>query len=589
MLRSLSVRRPRAILLLVALAAAIAAGTAAAVTPGVDPQTVTNTVNPGDSFQVAKLVHTPVIPPNPDVVFLADTTGSMASTLANVQANATPIMNDVAGAAGVGTPEFAAAQYKDFNIPDDCSPSSAFPFQIDQGITASTGDVQTAINTWSAVGGCDTPEAQINALWELAQPGAGVFRSPGASTRIIAWFGDSSGHDPSGGHSIGDAISALQAANVRVIAVPVDTGGAGDGLDSTGQASAITAQTGGVLLSSTLPGDVSNAILNGLQNLPVTVSHTENCDPDLSVSLAPTGVETVISGNDVGYTETISVASTNPGGVTLHCTVDFLLNGVSGGPDFTQSISVTVNGADLAVVKTGPALVTEGHDLTYHLEATNNGPANATGVVVTDTLPTNSTFVSASAGCTEAAGVVTCTVGNLASGASAGFDITVTAGSAGTSLTDTASISGDQSDPDSTNNTSTVVTELNHNPICTSVTGGPNLWPPNHKMRLISLTGATDPDGDPVSLTVTGVTQDEALNGLGDGDTSPDATLGPASNQVNLRAERSGTGDGRVYRISFTGSDGRGGTCADTAIVGVPHDQGKGSVPIDSGGVFVDF
>jgi uncharacterized repeat protein (TIGR01451 family) len=124
-----------------------------------------------------------------------------------------------------------------------------------------------------------------------------------------------------------------------------------------------------------------------------------------------------------------------------------LLNGLSGGPDFTESISVTVNGADLAVVKTGPAPVTEGHNLTYHLAATNNGPANATGVAITDTLPANSTFVSADAGCVHVAGVVTCTIGNLASGASAGFDITVTAGSAGTSLTNTASIAGDQPGP----------------------------------------------------------------------------------------------------------------------------------------------
>jgi uncharacterized repeat protein (TIGR01451 family) len=590
--RILGARRRPVALFVVALAAAAIAGIAAAATPGVDPQTVTNTVNPGDSFNVAKTVHTPVIPPNPDVVFLADTTGSMASTLANVQANATPIMNAVAAAPGVGTPAFAAAQYKDFNIPANCIPSSAFPFQIDHGNTTSTSDVQTAINTWSASGGCDTPEAQINALWELAQPGAGVFRGAGTSTRIIVWFGDATGHDPSGGHTIGDAISALQAAKVKVIAVPVDTTGSpggGDGLNAAGQAAQITSQTGGVLLSSTLPGDVSNAILQGLQNLPVTVSHTETCDPDASVSLTPTSPENVISGNDVTYNETVSVASSNPGGVTLHCTVTFLLNGVSGGPDFTESISVTVNGADLAVVKTGPALVTEGHDLTYHLAATNNGPAAATGVVVSDTLPTNSTFVSASAGCTEAAGVVTCTVGNLASGASAGFDITVTAGSAGTSLTDTASIDGDQFDPNLANNTSTLITTLNHNPICTAVNGGPDLWPPNHKMHLITLTGATDPDGDVVTLTVTGVTQDEPLNGPADGNTSPDATPGPASNQVNLRAERAGTGDGRVYRIGFSGSDGRGGSCTGTATVGVPHDQGNGNTPIDSGGIFVDF
>jgi chitinase len=89
-----------------------------------------------------------------------------------------------------------------------------------------------------------------------------------------------------------------------------------------------------------------------------------------------------------------------------------------------------------------------------------------------------------------------------------------------------------------------------------------------------------------VVLTVTDVTQDEPVNGLGDGDTSPDAVLGPASNQVSLRAERSGLGDGRVYHVSFTGSDGTGGTCAGVATVGVPHDQGGHSTAVDSGFFF---
>ncbi len=79
------------------------------------------------------------------------------------------------------------------------------------------------------------------------------------------------------------------------------------------------------------------------------------------------------------------------------------------------------------------------------------------------------------------------------------------------------------------------------------------------------------------------MTQDEALKGLGDGDTSPDAKTEPTANQVSVRAERSGAGDGRAYRISFTGSDGRGGTCTGSVTVGVPHDQGQGSTPVDSG------
>jgi hypothetical protein len=46
---------------------------------------------------------------------------------------------------------------------------------------------------------------------------------------------------------------------------------------------------------------------------------------------------------------------------------------------------------------------------------------------------------------------------------------------------------------------------VNKDPRCATVTSdAPTLWPPNHKYRLITLSGATDPDGDPVTLTITG-------------------------------------------------------------------------------------
>ncbi len=103
----------------------------------------------------------------------------------------------------------------------------------------------------------------------------------------------------------------------------------------------------------------------------------------------------------------------------------------------------------------------------------------------------------------------------------------------------------------------------------------------------VTLSGATDPDGDAVKITVTGVTQDEAINGLGDGDTSPDAAVvAGRTDQVQLRAERSGAGDGRIYRISFTASDGKL-SCTGTVDVGVPHDQ-SGAPPIDTTGVVVN-
>ena len=109
-----------------------------------------------------------------------------------------------------------------------------------------------------------------------------------------------------------------------------------------------------------------------------------------------------------------------------------------------------------------------------------------------------------------------------------------------------------------------------------AVASEPILWPPNHAYHAISVLGVTDPDGDPVTVTVTKVTQDEPVNTRGDGNTCPDARI--VSGQASVRAERAGTpglpGNGRVYAISFTADDGKGGQCTGTVYACVPHDQG---------------
>ncbi len=122
----------------------------------------------------------------------------------------------------------------------------------------------------------------------------------------------------------------------------------------------------------------------------------------------------------------------------------------------------------------------------------------------------------------------------------------------------------------------------NQPPVCSAASATPStLWPANHKLNLIRVGGVTDPDGNPVSIVVTTVTQDEPLNGTGDGDTSPDARRGPSSREVYLRAERKGNGNGRVYRVSFTASDGQGGSCGGSVLIGVPHNN-KGTA-VNSG------
>lgn len=97
------------------------------------------------------------------------------------------------------------------------------------------------------------------------------------------------------------------------------------------------------------------------------------------------------------------------------------------------------------------------------------------------------------------------------------------------------------------------------------------LWPPNHALVPVDIVNVTDPDNDQVVITVTAVTQDEPINGLGDGDTSPDAVI--ENGRVLLRAERSGNGNGRVYTIYFTAVDTHGENCTGSVKVAVPHSR----------------
>jgi len=107
------------------------------------------------------------------------------------------------------------------------------------------------------------------------------------------------------------------------------------------------------------------------------------------------------------------------------------------------------------------------------------------------------------------------------------------------------------------------------------------LWPPNHQMVEIGITGVTDEDNT-VTLQITGVTQDELTNAKGDGDTPIDAIIG-TDGTVLIRSERSGKGDGRVYHIHFTATNAGGSTSGSVEVV-VPHNKKKGAV--DGGELF---
>jgi hypothetical protein len=97
------------------------------------------------------------------------------------------------------------------------------------------------------------------------------------------------------------------------------------------------------------------------------------------------------------------------------------------------------------------------------------------------------------------------------------------------------------------------------------------LWPPDHKTIPVTIS-VPDADGDHVKVTITAIRQDEPTNARGDGNTCPDGT-GIGTDTAQIRSERTGLGDGRVYRILFTADDGRGATCTGVVGICVPHDQ----------------
>ena len=129
-----------------------------------------------------------------------------------------------------------------------------------------------------------------------------------------------------------------------------------------------------------------------------------------------------------------------------------------------------------------------------------------------------------------------------------------------------------------------VPAEVNAEPGCSAASATPaTLWAPNHRFEPIAITGLTDDDGDTVTATVTSILQDEPV--AGDGSVEPDA-LGVGTATAEVRAERAGKGNGRVYHIGFTADDGNEGSCTGVVTVGVPKSQGANAGPIDDGALF---
>ncbi len=299
----------------------------------------------------------------------------------------------------------------------------------------------------------------------------------------------------------------------------VTAGGAGGAFTIT------VTNTGNANAHEVTMTDTINALLNvtsitvNLAGAPGTTLLADNsttgspADVDMSFDRLNIGGSIVVT---VNYTVAASVTpqSVVNTGITTYDDLPtsspdnaFDRNSTASDPD-TLTI---VRSADLQIVKTvNDSTVYEGDTVTFTLAIQNNGPSDASNVVVTDTLPAGLTFVNAAPPICSGS-PLSCTVGNLAVGASTNIIMTATvnAGQAGNILNNVASVSATEPDPVPGNNTDNEpVTVL------AFATIGDRVW---HDIDadgaqdtgevglpglIVTLTG-TDDTGAPVSLTTT--------------------------------------------------------------------------------------
>jgi uncharacterized repeat protein (TIGR01451 family) len=166
-----------------------------------------------------------------------------------------------------------------------------------------------------------------------------------------------------------------------------------------------------------------------------------------SIGAGQTRTITTVFNVPAGYnsptiTNTASVSATTPDAPT-------------GNNSSSVNTTVTQSGADVAVSKSGPANAAPGSVVSYTIVVVNNGPGDATGVVLNDPTPSGLTFNSASGGgCTS----FPCTIGPLPSGQNRTVLASYTVNGAGGSVINAASVTSSSADPNGSNNSASVTT-----------------------------------------------------------------------------------------------------------------------------------
>ncbi|MGB8508187.1 MAG: HYR domain-containing protein, partial [Pyrinomonadaceae bacterium] len=341
-----------------------------------------------------------------------------------------------------------------------------------------------------------------------------VHTGPGATSCGVfvgdAALGTATANDNCSGVSV--SRTGVPAGNVFPTGTTTITYTATDGAGNTSSASQSVTVIDDTPPTLNLPPDIAASTTEGSCSVPVNfvVTAHDNC-PGVNVT-----------------TDIASGTVFPKGTTTVHATATD-----AHGNTTTGSFNVTVADHQAPVISC-PAniVVPAGASCTAIVNYTVTATDNCPGVTVITDIPSGSTFP---AGTTTVHATAADSSGNMSSCA---FTVTV---------------------------------QDTQPPTLSAVTATPSsLWPPNHKMKTVTVNYTTSDNCGGGVGCVLSVTSNEPIDGTGDGDTSPDWLIVDA-HHVQLRAERSGGGNGRIYTITVTCKDAAGNTTVRTTTVTVAH------------------
>ncbi len=306
-------------------------------------------------------------------------------------------------------------------------------------ISASDSGVESAgVVTWPTIGTVAANDTVTYTVTFVA-PASGSITNVSAVTSATA--------DPDGTNNTSSVVTSVtEQADLEVTKTGPASVNAGDTIIYTVE-----------VVNLGLSDATSVVITDTLPSTGTFVSASDSGVESSGVVTWPT-IGTVAANDTVTYTVTFIAPAS--GSITNVSAVTSATADPDGSNNMSSVVTSITEQADLAVTKTGPSSVNAGDTITYTVEVVNLGLSDAASVVITDTLPSTGTFVSASDSGVESAGVVTWpTIGTLAASDTVTYTVTFVAPASG-SITNVAAVTSATTDPDGSNNTSSVVTSV---------------------------------------------------------------------------------------------------------------------------------